>query len=56
MTDHMKFVAKRHAGEEQKAFFKYLRALGWTDDEIEEMWDFAERIRNDRNNKIDLFE
>ena len=43
MDDHMKAVAKRHANDKKKYFFKLLGRCGWSDEKIEEMWAYCER-------------
>lgn len=39
----MKAVARRNANKSEEEFFKYLRACGWKEGEIKEMYDYKER-------------
>lgn len=41
--DHMKKVAERNADKSESEFRRYLAKAGWTDNEIEYMWNIAQR-------------
>lgn len=45
MTDLNKAIAKTFANKPREAFYRLLRAYGWSDDEIDEMWEYSQRWR-----------
>lgn len=48
MTKATKRLALKFAkGRSRRTFFKYLLDYGWTQDEVEDMWEYA----NTRNSK-----
>lgn len=46
LDEHAKNVAIRNGHKSEKAFFRYLRLCHWTDEEITEMWKYAQRYKN----------
>ena len=42
LDDHAKVVAIRNSDKSEKEFFKYLRPCYWSNDEIKEMWKYAQ--------------
>lgn len=48
MDDHMKVVAKRHSNKSEKEFKKLLKHRYWNDSEIERMWSYVQRRKNNR--------
>lgn len=46
MEEHMIAVAKRHANKDKEHFFRYLMNLWWTKEEVEQMWKYVERRKN----------
>ena len=42
----MKAVAMRNKYKSEEEFFKYLRACGWKEEEIKEMYDYKERNKD----------
>ena len=47
MDDRQKIVALRHKDKSKEDFYKYLRYLTWTDEEIDEMWNYAQKKRGE---------
>lgn len=46
--DHMKKVAERNADKSESEFRRYLAKAGWTDNEIEYMWNLLRGRRSDK--------
>ena len=50
MDDHMKIVARRFAeGKSRKVFYKYLLSYGWTREQVDRMWDYAQKYGRAKN-------
>ena len=47
LNDRMKEIAERHAGKTEKDFYRYLRWCGWEDEQIAEMWKYAQRDKKE---------
>lgn len=43
LDDRMKEIAKRHAHKSEKVFFKYLMWCGWEEEQITDMWKYAQK-------------
>lgn len=43
LDEHAKIVAKRNSNKSETAFYKYLRFCHWTEEEIKEMWRYAQK-------------
>lgn len=49
MEEHMKKVAKRNAGRKRGSFEKYLHDCGWSKEEIDKMWRYAQGLGKEQN-------
>lgn len=47
MDDHMKNVAARNADKTENQFYNVMRRAGWYDNEIKQMWEYAQRRKKE---------